>query len=262
MEDKENQKQNIFELIESEYHKAYQEILNGTLTEIPMGDNGPKKVFAVKKKGNWGLTTGKTRKGGQEGDTTTIDRLKKLADLDLFCEKDFDNNKGNLHKAIGGNHVDAKYIMMFLYNRIVQSQQNHSLSEESQELGLEEYDTVIEGTEGSRKQVVVNRYERDKSIRDRVLAMKRGRVSCEVCGFDFESVYGKLGKGFIHVHHKKPLFLIGENYHPIIEKDFALVCPNCHAMLHRNRKDILTVEELREMILEQKGSDSRNEQNN
>ena len=252
MEDKENQKQNIFELIESEYHKAYQEILNGTLAEIPTKNPEKKKVFAVKKTGNWGLTTGNTRKGGRKGDTTTIYRLKKLAELDLFSENDFDNYMGDLHKAIGGNHVDARDIMLFLYARVVESQQYHSLSEESQDLGLEEYDTVTEGTEGSRKQVVVNRYERNRSIRDAVIAMKQGRASCEVCGFDFESVYGDLGKGFIHVHHKKPLYLIGENYHPIIEKHFALVCPNCHAMLHRNRKDILTVEKLREMILEHK----------
>lgn len=249
MENKENQKQNIFELIESEYYKAYQEILNGTLAEIPTKNPEKKKVFAVKKTGNWGLTTGNTRKGGQKGDTTTIHRLKKLADLDLFSENDFENYKGDLHKAIGGNHVDARDIMLFLNARVVESQQYHSISKESQELGLEEYNSV---TEGNRRQVVVNLYERDKSIRDKVLAMKRGRVSCEVCGFDFESVYGKLGKGFIHVHHKKPLFSIGENYHPDIENDFALVCPNCHAMLHRNRKDILTVEKLREMILEQK----------
>ena len=252
MENKENQKQNIFELIESEYYKSYQEILNGTLTEIPMGNTGQKKVFAVKKTGNWGLTTGNARKDGREGDTTTVYRLKKLADLNLFSEKDFDNYKGDLHKVIGYNHVDAKYIMMFLYYRVIQSQQNHSFSEESQELGLEEYDSVTERTEGSRKQVVVNRYERDKSIRDDVLDRRQGDFSCEVCGFNFESVYGDLGKEFIHVHHKKALYLIGENYHPDIKNDLALVCPNCHAMLHRNRKDILTVEKLREMILEHK----------
>ena len=256
---KENNKQNqiLLDLIIVEYHKAFHEILAGTLNKISFGNSETKNVFAIKKTGNWGLTTGRLRKDGRrEGDTTTPYRLKRMANLGLFREEDFNNYEGDLHKAVGGNHVDAKYIMVFLYNRVVQSQQNHSISEESLELGLEEYNSV---TEGSQRQVVVNLYERDKSIRKKVFAMKHGRVSCEVCGFDFESAYGELGKGFIHVHHKIPLYTIRESYCPDIKNDFALVCPNCHAMLHRNRKDTLTVEELREKILEQKGSDSQNE---
>lgn len=259
MEERKKQNQITLDLIIAEYHKAFQEILAGALNKIPFGDSGTKNVFAVKKNGNWGLTTGKQRKNGKrEGDTTTPYRVNRMASLGLFRKQDFNNFKGDLHKAVGGNHVDAKYIMVFLYNRVVQSQQHYCLSEESQELGLEEYDPITERTEGNRKQVVVNRYERDKSIRDAFLSTRHGDYSCEVCGFSFESVYGDLGKEFIHVHHKKPLFSIGENYHPVIEKDFALVCPNCHAMLHRNRKGVLTVEELREKILKQKGSGSRN----
>ena len=29
--------------------------------------------------------------------------------------------------------------------------------------------------------------------------------SCKVCGFNFGAVYGEYGKGYIHIHHNKPI---------------------------------------------------------
>ena len=52
-------------------------------------------------------------------------------------------------------------------------------------------------------------------------------------GFDFGEVYGELGEGFIHVHHLLDLSTIGEEYEVDPIKDLHPVCPNCHAMLHR-----------------------------
>lgn len=34
---------------------------------------------------------------------------------------------------------------------------------------------------------------------------KNGRLYCELCGFDFEKVYGELGRGFIEGHHINPV---------------------------------------------------------
>ena len=48
----------------------------------------------------------------------------------------------------------------------------------------------------------------------------------------FEEMYGKIGHGFIHVHHKKPLAGLKAEYKVDPKKDLAPVCPNCHAMLH------------------------------
>jgi 5-methylcytosine-specific restriction enzyme A len=61
-----------------------------------------------------------------------------------------------------------------------------------------------------------------------------GRLACEVggCGFDFFDVYGEIGRDFAHVHHKKPL---ADRTTPSETKlsDLAIVCANCHAMIHR-----------------------------
>ncbi len=73
-----------------------------------------------------------------------------------------------------------------------------------------------------------------------------GFLACEVCDFNFEDKYKSLGRGFAECHHRKPLSeLTQEN--KIQLKDLAIVCANCHRMLHRTRP-LKTVEELKKMI--------------
>jgi 5-methylcytosine-specific restriction protein A len=103
-------------------------------------------------------------------------------------------------------------------------------------------DEVKEGyTEGSVSKVLVNRYERDTEARKACIA-HYGAV-CKVCDMDFEKVYGELGKGFIHVHHIKPLHTIGKKYKVDYITDLVPLCPNCHAMIHKGKSD-LTVNDL------------------
>lgn len=86
-------------------------------------------------------------------------------------------------------------------------------------------------SEGARQVVQVNRYERNPDARRACLA--HYGFACVVCGIDFEQKYGELGRGFIHVHHLVPLSTIGEEYVVDPIADLRPVCPNCHAMLHR-----------------------------
>ena len=58
-------------------------------------------------------------------------------------------------------------------------------------------------SEGLQHTVFVNKFERNRLARE--ICIKMHGVKCKVCGFDFESVFGELGKGFIHVHHINPL---------------------------------------------------------
>lgn len=99
--------------------------------------------------------------------------------------------------------------------------------------------------EGARKQVRVNAYERDP--RARKACLKAHGLNCKVCGFNFETRYGALGKGFIHVHHLKPLALTDGEYELDPVADLRPVCPNCHAMLHRS-EEALSIEELRAIL--------------
>jgi hypothetical protein len=75
---------------------------------------------------------------------------------------------------------------------------------------------------------------------------KHGRLFCEVCSFDFETIYGTIGEGFIEGHHLIPVSEMqeGDETKP---SDILLVCSNCHKMIHRKRP-WLEREELLELL--------------
>jgi len=78
-------------------------------------------------------------------------------------------------------------------------------------------------------------------------AMERyGKLICEACIFIFEETYGVLGTGYIECHHRTPLAQFKTEKKTRLE-DLALVCSNCHRMLHK-QIDVLTVEDLRDII--------------
>ena len=58
---------------------------------------------------------------------------------------------------------------------------------------------------------------------------------CQVCQFDFAERFGQLGEGYIEAHHKVPINKMkeGGSRHLSPKHDFAVVCANCHRMLHR-----------------------------
>lgn len=103
--------------------------------------------------------------------------------------------------------------------------------------------------EGSVTTVKVNAYERNQAARRECLNLFGH--SCMVCGFDFNKVYGSIGEGFIHVHHKIELSSIGQSYSIDPKSDLVPVCPNCHAMLHK-RKPAYSIDELKKIIEESK----------
>lgn len=71
----------------------------------------------------------------------------------------------------------------------------------------------------------------------------KGRLACEVCSFDFAARYGERGGGFIECHHTKPVETLGDGTSTRLD-DLALLCSNCHRMIHA-RRPWLSVAELR-----------------
>ena len=80
-------------------------------------------------------------------------------------------------------------------------------------------------------------YARERSIK---LVNKRkaqalqhtGSLRCEVCEFDFGATYGEVGVGYIEAHHTRPVATLTVGQRTKVS-DLALVCANCHRMLHR-----------------------------
>lgn len=87
--------------------------------------------------------------------------------------------------------------------------------------------------EGKTRKVSVNIYERNPIARQQCI--DHYGCKCFICDFDFKSIYGELGEGFIHVHHLVEISTIGSQYSVDPIKDLRPVCPNCHAMLHKKK---------------------------
>jgi len=66
---------------------------------------------------------------------------------------------------------------------------------------------------------------------------KYGRLECEVCNSDLGSVYGDWGNKAIECHHKIPLASATKARKTFLE-DLALICANCHRVLHGGKYDI------------------------
>ena len=59
---------------------------------------------------------------------------------------------------------------------------------------------------------------------------------CQVCSFDFEKTYGAVGRNYIDAHHLIPLSELktGMDYTYSVARDFAVLCANCHRMIHKS----------------------------
>ena len=101
-------------------------------------------------------------------------------------------------------------------------------------------------TEGTPNQVTLTKYERNPFARK--VCLEHFGFSCAVCDFNFEQVYGDIGKDFIHVHHLTQVAKVGKEYTVDPVNDLRPVCPNCHAMLHR-KKDGVSLEDLKSLMV-------------
>lgn len=104
--------------------------------------------------------------------------------------------------------------------------------------------------ERSLKTVKVNIYERDREARRKCL--KHHGYVCKACDTKLSDKYGPIARDFIHVHHVIPLAEIKKEYKVDPIKDLVPVCPSCHSTIHRDKKNPLTIEELRAKIRAQK----------
>lgn len=113
-------------------------------------------------------------------------------------------------------------------------------------VNAEVLDEMSAEAEGARRNIIASRIER--SPKNRAMAISLHGCICQVCGFDFEKVYGELGKGYIEVHHIHPL--AGQEHAQTVnpKADLVCLCANCHRMVHRSRNNTLSIEELKRKL--------------
>ncbi len=126
------------------------------------------------------------------------------------------------------------------------------MGEQKQRILIYDENLVIE--EGTRRVRNVQVYERSKKFRE--VAINRytinGHLECSVCSFDFSAVYGERGRGYIEIHHQKPIFQYeDQDTAKFLEQalqNAVPVCSNCHRMIHREKNAPMSVEELRQLV--------------
>ncbi len=106
--------------------------------------------------------------------------------------------------------------------------------------------------EGRMSQVLVNRYERHPQ--NRAEAIRVHGTTCQVCDFVFADVYGERGEDYIEVHHKRPISSYGDAIQIDPREDMAVVCANCHRMIHRDAERPLSIESLQQIVAANRAS--------
>lgn len=132
--------------------------------------------------------------------------------------------------SVPGDDVLAKDLqeMLVFYEGLI-------VSEASCEavLDVEDDKPVALQIEDATRFRIHKRIERRASLVKQVKKAK-GCI-CEVCEMNFSERYGALGEGYIEAHHLKPLSSIkGTKVAMNPVTDFAVLCANCHRMVHRS----------------------------
>ena len=108
--------------------------------------------------------------------------------------------------------------------------------------------SVAEDASLTEKRQYIRHARIERNAKAASAAKKARGYTCEGCGINFEWIYGERGKGFIEAHHLVPLHTLPEGVSVKIDaqNDFAVVCSNCHRIIHRS-KPMLSIKELRDL---------------
>jgi predicted HNH restriction endonuclease len=131
-------------------------------------------------------------------------------------------------------------------NTIQKEKLEKAVTEDLEAIQLEE--DLFESGEGKKR--LTNYYERRPKLR--AAAILSQGISCVVCGFNFAEVYGEHGLDYIEVHHKTPVSSLKVKTKVNPKTDMAVLCSNCHRMIHRKKDNILSVEDLKSLVKKQK----------
>ena len=151
---------------------------------------------------------------GKKGLVTALNSIKEYIDY---------------YKA-SHNVKKARYIMRLFHEYSLKIQ--YSIPRDYKKFIEEEDNIVLDFVEGETTTKTYKSRNREKKIRK--LSLDYHGTVCQSCGFDPVKKYGKkLGLRALVAHHKNPMkegIRTTNN-----KKDMALVCCNCHSILHTRK---------------------------
>lgn len=211
---------------------------------------------------------------GFDGNADAADRLSKLLRIAPFHPMEdrgpkFRNANGVGRKSYdiatrhpaytgtptNGGKVDREVLAEFLADpdgMLVRAKAIEAAILAGETLEVDDDFDEASSVEGRTIQAFQRRYERDPKLRALKLESVRKAglpIACEACSFDFGAFYGEHGEGYIEVHHVIPLHSTGVTTTRL--EDLALLCSNCHRMIHR-RQPWLNPSQLRYRIVQAK----------
>lgn len=138
-----------------------------------------------------------------------------------------------------GKTLDGRFFVFELKAPVVEALRELGWFDDS------EFDSATSGAlvakaalEGRLRTAIRRHRHREQSLRRaklRAVLRATGKLVCEIpgCAFDFSARYGALGKEFAEVHHLQPLAGSDDPRITTLD-DLAVVCSNCHSMIHRD----------------------------
>ncbi|VVH61079.1 hypothetical protein BSPWISOX_184 [uncultured Gammaproteobacteria bacterium] len=143
------------------------------------------------------------------------------------------NNRDSLLYLIGNN---------FNSNDSLEALENLTNTIKKDQRKMEVFDENILVVEGASEYTSSKQIKRSFQLRESAIAYymeERGNISCDICSFDFEYTYGDPAKGYIEMHHIKPIYMYtDDNIQQVISdaiKNLLPVCANCHRVIHKTR---------------------------
>lgn len=109
-----------------------------------------------------------------------------------------------------------------------------------------------EFAEGRLLTAIHVRRERSPKVRQALIVQRKkaGALACDLCGWHSNGVADVFSEAAFEAHHLMPLALLVENRKTRLE-DVALLCANCHRLIHRaiaSEKRWLSLEEARNLL--------------
>lgn len=152
-------------------------------------------------------------------------KLDKIVFEEFYSDRDSLTKIANSIKSI----ISNEEINVRLYN----------IEDDDEDLVFKEGKVLYKMHKFRERNPKINKLKKEKHLK------KFGKLACEVCEFCFDEEFGELGKDYIECHHRVPLAEIKGEVETRLD-DLALVCSNCHRMLHR-QVNTLSIEKLKEI---------------
>lgn len=164
-------------------------------------------------------------------------------------------NEGKKILSDNENIIDQlKYLFSHGFSQEELSKNINDIYEKVEERSKLTFDENIKIEEGLQKEIKSKVFRRSKKLREKAIEhfTTDGHILCRCCSFNFYNFYGHTGKGFIEIHHIKPIFQYkSEDLNITLNKaleNLAPVCSNCHRMIHRNWNNPLEIQHLKEIV--------------